>query len=98
MRATDKGLRELAEELRHVRLVTGGIGCFLLVKRRLGRHDTWISDKAYWALHEAASQMGLGGLPGAVWRGALPDVITEAIEALEADPLDPVEIEIEVAC
>ncbi len=84
----------LAAELRALRVCTGGTGCFLLVVQQPQGGIRWITEKAYRTLDRIAQDMGYQTLPDAVWRGALPDVITEAIEAMEADPL----VAIEVAC
>lgn len=74
----------IAEELRGLRLRYGGTGCFILATRQNGEHERWVTRGAFEALDRAATSLGYDDLVDAVWNGALPDTVSEAIEAAEA--------------
>lgn len=77
--------REVARELRRMRLVTGGRGVFILVA-----HWHFLpSTEAAKALERAAGRLGFGanwkGVTKALSHWALGDVLSEAIEEQERE-------------
>lgn len=66
-------------QLRHMALETGGAGIFLLTVPGRQLPSIEAIMRAEWAAH----QLGFVSLAGALEAGALPDVLSEAIEAVE---------------
>jgi hypothetical protein len=84
----------LVEELGALELVSGGNGCLLLVHRG-PEEERWISRQAADEIVSAAHRLGFGddsdgvgrgwfAVAAAIAAGYLPDLLSEAIEGVEA--------------